>query len=83
MMCLLARKSVNKETPNCRFWQLGASNFYDLFSPETACPIVNFVKNSVKWVQVVLIWLQVCHFCEKSQSAEKPVVSRVLGFLNM
>ncbi len=46
---------------------------------ETACPIVNFVKISVNWGQVVLIWLQVCHFCENLQSGEKPVISRVFG----
>ena len=50
---------------------------------ETACPIVDFVKNSVKWGQVVLIWLQVCHFCKNLQSAEKPVISRVFGISKM
>jgi len=50
-----------------------------LISSETACPIVNFVKISVNWGQVVLNEKQVCHFCEKVQSAEKPVISRVFG----
>ena len=51
--------------------------------PETACPIVNFAKISVNWGQVVLNEKQVCHFCEKLRSAEKSVISRVFGFLNV
>ena len=48
-------------------------------SLETACPMANFVKNSVNWGQVVLIWLQVCHFCEKLGNAESPVIPTVFG----
>lgn len=40
-------KHYNKEALNRPNWQLGASLFGNEFSPETACPIVNFVKISV------------------------------------
>ena len=61
----------------CSLLPLNGRMNTDFFSFETACPIVNFVKNSVNWGKVVLIWLQVCHFYKKLGSAESPVIPTV------
>ncbi len=53
--------------------------FYSLcvFHSVIAFPIVNFVKISVNWGYVVLIWLQVYHFCKNIQSAEKSIYQEI------
>ena len=63
----------------CSLLPLNGRKNTDFFSFETACPIVNFVKISVNWGQVVLMWLQVYHFCKKLRSAESPVIPTVFG----